>query len=209
VICGYLPLSCEGPASPISPGLREAPRTGGAPRGRPFAGGRSLACAARAGRPRQRSAAASSRTTVISRASTSGGPRQKNNETISVCAVFGQDLVVETADHSSFFRVAVTAFSSLSCSPGTAHGEALSHRTRALPARTAATGGPLSSSLRCLPGPDRAAHARAAETAIAGRVFCKILLMIVLGKVEFRGGQNLSRDGAVAFRRKRSRVHRL
>jgi hypothetical protein len=37
----------------------------------------------------------------MSRASTSDGPRQ-NNEAISVRAVFGQDLVVETADYSTF-----------------------------------------------------------------------------------------------------------
>src|SRR5215475_14734612 len=52
------------------------------------------------------------------------------------------------------------------------------------------------SSRRCdpYPGADRAAHTGAAKTAIAGRVFCKVLLMIVLGKVELRGGQNLGRN---------------
>src|SRR5262249_415248 len=41
------------------------------------------------------------------------------------------------------------------------------------------------------PGPDRTAHTGAAETAIPGWVFGKILLMIVLGKVEFGGSENL------------------
>src|SRR5262249_41906384 len=59
------------------------------------------------------------------------------------------------------------------------------------------------------PGPDRAAHARAAETAIAGWILGKILLVIVLRKIEFRGGKNLGRDSAVASGGNRALVHRL
>jgi hypothetical protein len=66
-----------------------------------------------------------------------------------VCAVFGQDLVVETG-RSQHFQVAVTALRLSILLSRTAHGEALRHRTRALPVRTA-TGGPALLLTRCVP----------------------------------------------------------
>src|SRR5262249_23864071 len=58
-------------------------------------------------------------------------------------------------------------------------------------------------------GPHRTADAGAAEAAIAGRILGEILLMIILGKIEVRGGQNLCRDGTVPARGDRLLVHRL
>src|SRR5712692_3318866 len=46
--------------------------------------------------------------------------------------------------------------------------------------------------------PGRAAHPRAAATAIAPRVLGKVLLMVVLGVVELGGRADLRRDGLVA-----------
>src|SRR5262252_1945970 len=58
-------------------------------------------------------------------------------------------------------------------------------------------------------GPDRTAHAGAAEAAVSGRILGEILLMIILGKIEVRGGQDLCRDGTVPSRGERLLVHRL
>src|SRR5215475_10249298 len=58
-------------------------------------------------------------------------------------------------------------------------------------------------------GPHRTADAGAAEAAIAGRILGEILLMIILGKIEVRGGQNLCRDGTVPSCGDRLLVHRL
>src|SRR5205814_898981 len=74
----------------------------------------------------------------------------------------------------------------------------------ATPAGTIARSGgapqrlPRGSSARRCAEPDRAAHAGAAEAAIAGRVLRQILLMVVLGEVERRRIDNLGRHRAVA-----------
>ena len=44
------------------------------------------------------------------------------------------------------------------------------------------------------PGADRAAHAGAAETAIAHRILGEVLLMVVLGEIERRRVEDLGRD---------------
>ena len=58
-------------------------------------------------------------------------------------------------------------------------------------------------------GPDRAAHARAAEPAVAARILGEILLVIVLGEVERACINDLGRDRPVAVCRERLFVHRL
>src|SRR5262245_23989760 len=71
-----------------------------------------------------------------------------------------------------------------------------------------------SSSIRSRPTPmtaplgfdadaDRAGDARAADTAVALRVLGQVLLVIVLGEVERRGGGDLGRDLAEALGRQR------
>src|SRR5712691_2778837 len=52
-------------------------------------------------------------------------------------------------------------------------------------------------------GADRAAHAGAAEPAIAHRVLGEILLMIILGEIERRRVADLGGDGSVTFRSQR------
>src|SRR6202035_5340737 len=52
-------------------------------------------------------------------------------------------------------------------------------------------------------GADRAGHAGAAKPAIAGRILGQILLMIVLGEIEFAGGRNLRGDGTEPLCRQR------
>src|SRR5437667_2817837 len=56
---------------------------------------------------------------------------------------------------------------------------------------------------------DRAAHAGAAEAAIAHRVLGQILLVIVLGEIEWRRVQDLGRDRVEALRLELLLVHRL
>src|SRR5438105_8681698 len=56
---------------------------------------------------------------------------------------------------------------------------------------------------------DRARHAGAAQSAIARRVLGEILLMIVLGEIEFGRWRDLGGDGAEALRRQRLLVRRL
>jgi hypothetical protein len=94
----------------------------------------------------------------------------------------------------------------LSCAPGRLRRGFDQGTRAALPARTRCSA---PHAVGCLPGSDGATHACAAETAIAGWVFCQVLLMVVLGKVELRGAQNLGRNGAVGFPGKRFLVHRL
>src|SRR5271166_3969809 len=61
---------------------------------------------------------------------------------------------------------------------------------------------------RCGAEADRAAHAGAAEAAIAERVLGEILLVIVLGVVERRRVTDLRGDGAVALGLELLLVHR-
>src|ERR1700752_3607406 len=63
--------------------------------------------------------------------------------------------------------------------------------------------------LRRHAGPDRAAHAGAAEPAVAAWILGKILLVIVLGEVKRARVDDLGRDPPVAVRRERLFIHRL
>src|SRR3954452_18585303 len=56
---------------------------------------------------------------------------------------------------------------------------------------------------------DRARHAGAAQSAIARRVLGEILLMIVLGEIEFARRRDLGGDGAEPLRSQRLLVHGL
>src|SRR5690242_20106163 len=56
---------------------------------------------------------------------------------------------------------------------------------------------------------DRARHAGAAQSAIARRVLGEILLMIVLGKIEFARWRKLGGDGAETLCGQRLLVHSL
>src|SRR6516165_2225989 len=58
-------------------------------------------------------------------------------------------------------------------------------------------------------GADRAGHVGAAESAIAGRILGKILLMVVLGKIELTSRCDLGSDGAEPLGGKRLLIHRL
>src|SRR3954452_5889942 len=60
-------------------------------------------------------------------------------------------------------------------------------------------GPPATRSMRRHAGPDRATHAGAAEPAIAHGILGEILLMVVLGEIEFRSIDDLGRDDAIAF----------
>src|SRR5664279_711305 len=57
-------------------------------------------------------------------------------------------------------------------------------------------------------GADRTRHPGAAKSAIAGRILGQILLMIVLGEIEFAGRCNLRGDGAEALCRQRLLIGR-
>src|SRR5712691_9015856 len=57
--------------------------------------------------------------------------------------------------------------------------------------------------------PDRAAHAGAAEAAIARRVLGQILLVVVLGEIERRRIEDLGGDGVEAPRFQFLLIHRL
>src|SRR5262249_39765864 len=54
-------------------------------------------------------------------------------------------------------------------------------------------------SVRRDPGSDRASDADAAEAAVTHRIFGEVLLVIVLGKIEFGGVEYLGCDHAIAF----------
>src|SRR5882757_8442279 len=56
---------------------------------------------------------------------------------------------------------------------------------------------------------DRARHAGGAQSAIARRILSEILLMIVLGEIEFVRWRDLGGDGAETLRRQRLLVRRL
>ena len=56
---------------------------------------------------------------------------------------------------------------------------------------------------------DRARHAGAAQSAIARRILGEILLMIVLGEIEFGRRRDLGGDGAETLGSKRLLIHRL
>src|SRR5436190_6884127 len=56
---------------------------------------------------------------------------------------------------------------------------------------------------------DRARHAGAAQAAIARRILGEILLMIVLGEIEFARWRDLGGDRAETLRRQRLLVHSL
>src|ERR1700712_1822361 len=58
-------------------------------------------------------------------------------------------------------------------------------------------------------GADWARHAGAAKAAIAGRILGQILLMIILGEIEFAGRRDLGGDGAESLRRQRLLIGRL
>src|SRR5579862_4495740 len=56
---------------------------------------------------------------------------------------------------------------------------------------------------------DRATHSSAAEAAIAVRIFCQILLVIVFGEIERRGVENFRSDQSHVLGRKRLAVRSL
>src|SRR5215203_3422896 len=61
----------------------------------------------------------------------------------------------------------------------------------------------------CRAHAEMAAHACAAQPAIAGRVLGKVLLVVILSKVERRGVDNLGCDGVKARALERLLIHRF
>src|SRR5215468_4819986 len=59
--------------------------------------------------------------------------------------------------------------------------------------------GSIGGSVRRDPSPDGTGDPHTAEAAVTHGIFGEVLLMIVLGEVEFRGVEDLGRDRPVAF----------